>query len=82
MKNKNYKFLGLASVLKNDNKYKNISYDTNTYNNKNIKKSSKNAIIYNEIEEKDKRTTIFGKRKILSGEFKLNNSDNFNFECK
>ena len=80
--NKNYKYISLASVLNNDNKYKNISYNTNTYNNKNHKKYSKNAIIYNSIEERYKRTTIFGKRKILNWQFKLNNSANFNIECK
>ena len=80
--NKNYKYISLASVLNNDNKYKNISYNTNTYNNKNHKKSLKNAIIYNSIKERYKRTTIFGKRKILNWQFKLNNSANFNIECK
>ena len=55
IKDNNYKSINLTSILKNDYKNKNISFNTNNYHNKSQKKAAINEKLYNTIEERDKR---------------------------
>ena len=55
IKDNNYKSFNLTSILKNDYKNKNMSFNTNNYNYKSQKKASITEKIYNTIEERDKR---------------------------